>query len=105
MEYIIDVKEPDTFKIEDRIIPPITFILYNLNIFCGKSVGDSIRDEKTKAINSNEKTKIDFLIDNKIFDKIFEIMDEQITNIRYKDYIKALFVKLSTIILINKKLY
>jgi hypothetical protein len=103
-EYLIEIDRPDTFKIEDRIIPPITFILYNLNIFCGKSVGDSIRDEKIKAINSNEKTKIDFLIDNKIFDKIFEIMDEQITNIRYKDYIKALFVKLSTIILINKKL-
>jgi len=103
-EYLIDVDKPDTFKIEDRIIPPITFILYNLNIFCGKDFGESIRDGKIKAINSNEKTKIDFLIDNKIFEKIFEIMDEQITNIRYKDYIKALFVKLSTIILINNKL-
>ena len=45
------------FKIEDRIIPPINFILFNVDIFCGKDKSNQLRDKKIFAINSNEKDK------------------------------------------------
>lgn len=98
-EYIIDVDKPDRFKIEDRIIPPINFILFNLDIFCGKNKAHELREKKIFAINSNEKDKVNFIIDNDIMNIIYT----HFINIddKNKDYIKALFVKLVTIILID----
>jgi hypothetical protein len=98
-EYMIDINPPDKFKIEDRIIPPINFILFNLDIFCGKDKAIELRDKKIFAINSNEKDKVTFIIDNNIMDIIINNLVD--INDKNKDYIKALFVKLSTIILID----
>jgi hypothetical protein len=101
-KFYIDIIKPDKFNIEDRIIPPINFILYNLDIFCGKEKAIELRDKKIFAINSNEKDKVSFIIDNNIMNII---LDELIIiNDRNKDYIKALFVKLSTIILIHNNM-
>lgn len=101
-EYMIDINPPDKFKIEDRIIPPINFILFNLDIFCGKDKATELRDKKIFAINSNEKDKVNFIIENNIMDIIIENLIN--INDKNKDYIKALFVKLSTIILIDNNL-
>ena len=98
-EYIIDIIKPEKFKIEDRIIPPINFILFNLNIFSGKEKATELRDKKIFAINSNEKDKVNFIIENNIMNNI--IIHLTSINDKNKDYIKALFVKLSTIILIQ----
>lgn len=101
-DYIIDINKPDKFRIEDRIIPPINYILYNLDIFCGKKKSIELRDKKIFAINSNEKDKVNFIIENDIMNII---LDEFISlNDINKDYFKALFVKLSTMILINNNL-
>ena len=98
-EYIIDIIKPEKFKIEDRIIPPINFILFNLDIFCGKDKASELRDKKIFAINSNEKDKVNFIIENNIMNDIITHLIA--INDKNKDYIKALFVKLSTIILIH----
>ena len=101
-KFILDINKPDKFIIEDRIIPPINFILYNLDIFCGKKKSFEMRDKKIFAINSNEKNKVNFIIDNDIMSIIHDELI--IINDVNKDYIKALFVKLSTMILINNNL-
>ncbi len=101
-EFFLDIIKPDAFKIEDRIITPINFILYNLDTFCGKNKSTELRDKKIFAINSNEKNKVKFIINNDIMNIILNELT--IINDKNKDYIKALFVKLSTIILINNNL-
>jgi hypothetical protein len=101
-EYFIDVEPPQSYNIEDRIIPPITYILYNINIFCDKSICENLRNEKIYAINNDEKTKIDFVLKNNIFEKIISNLNE--INEKNMDYIKGLFVKISTIILIQNNL-
>jgi len=98
-EYFLDIDKADKFKIEDRIIPPINFILFNVDIFCGKDKSNELRDKKIFAINSNEKDKVNFILENNIMNIIIDNLIE--INDKNKDYIKALFVKLSTIILID----
>ena len=76
--------------------------MYNINIFCDKIICEKLRNDKIYAINNDEKTKIDFILKNNIFNEIISNLNE--INEKNMDYVKGLFVKISTIILIQNNL-
>ena len=64
-----------------------------------------LRNDKIKAYAGNEKDKVDFIINNKIFDLIINNINvSNINSHNYLDVLKALFVKMVTIILIDNNM-
>jgi len=79
----INIDPPDDFHVIERIKPTINYIISNLKLFKIKYI----------PYSANEFKKIKFIIDS----DIFNIMIDS----DFKDFIKAIFYKISTIILIK----
>jgi hypothetical protein len=98
----IDIDPPEEFKIEDRIKPTINYIITNLKHLLIPEQYIKCQKEKIDAHNGNENDKIIFIKNNKIFDLIQSNID--ILFVRdsiFRDLIKGIFYKISTIILIK----
>jgi hypothetical protein len=79
----IEIDPPDDYHVIERIKPTINYIISNLKLFKIKDI----------AYYGNEFEKIKFIIDSDIFNIIIES--------DFKNFIKAIFYKISTIILIK----
>jgi hypothetical protein len=105
IENQIELLPPEPYNINNRIKPVFVYIMENLNILISKKNADILRNEKQKAFYGDELDKKIFIIDNKIFNLILENMINYNNSIiNYKNYIKALLVKMLTVIFIHNNL-
>ena len=96
------VDPPEQFRIEDRIKPTINYIITNLKYLLAPVEYSKIHQSKTDAYNGTEYDKIAFIKSNNIFDLIRLNIDNLFAvSSRFRDLIKGIYYKLSTIILIK----
>lgn len=102
---LIDINRPDSFIINDRIAPVINYIISKFKCFMTDDQYIQLYDDINNAKNGNIYDKVLYIVNKNILDIIMNNLEPLfVTDIIFTDCIKALFVKMSTVLLINNNM-
>lgn len=102
IEMQIEIDKPEDFLVSDRIKPTVNYIIQHLQYL----LTSEQKEEYNIPYNSNEKEKIEFIIKNNIFNLIISNIDLLFLQYTiFRNLIKSIFYKISTMILIENNYY